>query len=758
MPTRPASRLLVRAAAIALIAAPAFPALAQKQPVVPKPADAQKQPADVQKKPVEKKAAESPKQPVDLQKQRVAWIKDWIHYTRIHRFDQAQSNAKALLDSGITDTELVSLIDDTAKVESDFNDVVLRSQRHAEVEAIAARLQKSYEQGKLAHAREASEIARNISLLTGTQRERIFGRDRLKFAGEYAAPQLLSALLDRANIELQAQVRSVLVEMSRQAIVPLVTALPGLDPSSQEVVVGLLGDIPYPTSVPFLYELRAQTKSAAVRGACERSILKVAGAVNDQIPLAERFLTLANEYYQESRSLTSFPDESVQLLWSFDPGVGLIPVAIDTSVYHEAMSMRLCERTLRHDPQSGQALSLWIAANFSREIDSPAGYDNPAYGKDRRDATYYAVAAGAAADQRVLARAIDDRDTQLARKAIAAIEKTAGGNALWAGDESRKPLLEAITYPNRRVQYEAALALGAAQPRTEFPGSERVVPVLGSAIRNAAARYALVVATTQELGNGPAQILRAKGYTILPPAKQLSEVEQAIAECPGLDLIVTNLPAAQTDALIAEVRGRHTLGATPVLALVSVAAYSELGAKYQTDQATRVAREGLSGDEVGAAADQLINAAVGGPVSAEEATQYKSKSLFVLRDLAVSGSTVLNVGDAAGPLVAALAENTGPLKLLIAEVLSYIPAKSVQIALMDAAMAATGNEQIVLLNKVADSAKRNGNMLDGRQISALVQLATGGGSDEHATAAAACMGALNLPNAELIPLIIGKNK
>jgi hypothetical protein len=50
-------------------------------------------------------------------------------------------------------------------------------------------------------------------------------------------------------------------------------------------------------------------------------------------------------------------------------------------------------------------------------------------------------------------------------------------------------------------------------------------------------------------------------------------------------------------------------------------------------------------------------------------------------------------------------------------------------------------------------------MLEPRQINALVRLATGGAtSDAQATAAAAVMGALNLPNAELIPLITGKTK
>ena len=74
---------------------------------------------------------------------------------------------------------------------------------------------------------------------------------------------------------------------------------------------------------------------------------------------------------------------------------------------------------------------------------------------------------------------------------------------------------------------------------------------------------------------------------------------------------------------------------------------------------------------------------------------------------------------------------------------------------MDAALAASSDERVALLAKVASSAKRNGNLLEPRHITALRDVVTGG-EDAEATAAAALMGALNLPNAELVPLILGQ--
>jgi hypothetical protein len=76
---------------------------------------------------------------------------------------------------------------------------------------------------------------------------------------------------------------------------------------------------------------------------------------------------------------------------------------------------------------------------------------------------------------------------------------------------------------------------------------------------------------------------------------------------------------------------------------------------------------------------------------------------------------------------------------------------------MDAALAAAGEERVMLLGKVAGSAKRSGNLLESRHITALREIVTTGENAE-ATAAAALMGALNLPNAELVPLILGRKE
>ncbi len=681
-------------------------------------------------------------------------LKDFIHYTLIDRPEIAASYAQQLMDANLPPRRFLELLEGSGELER-FEDVIPRALKKPELEAFAAQLQRHYDKGRQERVRDPNEIKRNIALLKGYQRQVVYARQRLIEAGEYAVPQLLESLMQRQDPELSSKVGRLLTDMGRQSIVPLCTALPDVDSTTQQSVAEILGRIQYRTSVPFLTELMRATQAQSVRAACQIAIDRLGGVRSDA---ADEYAVLAEGYYSERADLTSFPNEDWQLYWSFRPETGLYPTAIRTPVFHEAMAMRCAERSLTLRSQSNDAaLVTWLAANFSREIDTPEGYTNPVYGADRRDAMYYAVAAGAGPSQMVLGRALDDRDTVLGRLSIAAIEQTAGGATLWNGVSNRRPLLEALRYPNRRVQYEAALALGHAQPTAQFEGSDRVVPILGSAIRDADERYAVVI--TAEDGTEKYQTLRGilegLGYRVLARGSNLAELAQQIADTPGIDVIVSDVAAERTSALIAEARASRGLIATPILSITGSQGYIDLGRQYKDDPTIAIRPAGIGAAETGEAVKTLVDTASGGPIAPDEARQYQARSLACLRDLAVSGNAVLAAGDAAPALVVALGDATGPSRLSVAEVLSRIAQRRAQVALMEAALSANGPERVALIGKVADSAKRFGNLLEQRHVDRTVELASSRDPQE-ATAAAALLGSLNLPNTNLIPLILGE--
>ncbi len=683
-------------------------------------------------------------------------LEDFIHFTKVRNYEAAANAAQELLDRNIGNAAIVKLVEKDAATKRQFDEAVQVAIQNPVSRASAAGLQAAFEKGLMERARNADQIAQNIKDLTGPARAQMLAKARLIEAGEYAMPQLLQAYLDRSQVALHPRIQQVFREMGRQAIIPLVTAMMKVGPNEQERIADLLGLMQYRTSIPFLSDLASTTQVDAVRKAALRAIENLGGATGST---ADLYRSLAESYYDEKSELTSFPGEDHQLLWSYDPRGGLTMTAIRTPVFHEAMAMSLLERAMAIETTGGspnpETLALWVAANFSREIDSPKDYTNPAYAAGRRPAMYFAVAAGADVAQRVLARALDDRDTPLARLALAAVEETAGGSSLW-DTVGRMPLLEALTYPSRRVQYEAALALAKAQPKSAFVGSDRVVPVLASSIRGATSQYAVVVTADAETYQGMRNTLASMGYTVLPQGRSLAELAQPIAEAPAIDLVVTvGLNGERVPAVIQEVRAGAKTAATPVLALTNADSYSTLRHRYSTEAAIAVRQVGIPEDALRQTVQDLLVASTGGPVTDAEARSYASRALAALRDLAVSNNQVLNVADATIPLVAALNDTASPNRMQIAEILSYIGQDRAQRAIMDAALLASGDERVALLGLVGDSAKRFGNMLDVRAVGQVVDLAANG-NDQEAIAAAGLMGALNLPNAELVGLITQK--
>jgi hypothetical protein len=242
---------------------------------------------------------------------------------------------------------------------------------------------------------------------------------------------------------------------------------------------------------------------------------------------------------------------------------------------------------------------------------------------------------------------------------------------------------------------------------------------------------------------------------VLPRGGALTDLNQEIADAPGIDVLVAALPSEASVDLIEQARYEAKLAATPILALVDPMNAATLAPRYERESMVMVRREGIPADAIAAAVGQLVEQASGGPISPEEASSYSERAIAVLRDLAVSGNEVLHVADATGPLVGALSSASGPRRMSVAEVLAYIPDPRAQQALADVALGATGPEQAELLRKVAESAKRFGNNLDERQTARILTVAKSS-APEESLAAAALLGALGVPNSDFLPQVLGE--
>jgi 2C-methyl-D-erythritol 2,4-cyclodiphosphate synthase len=103
-----------------------------------------------------------------------------------------------------------------------------------------------------------------------------------------------------------------------------------------------------------------------------------------------------------------------------------------------------------------------------------------------------------------------------------------------------------------------------------------------------------------------------------------------------------------------------------------------------------------------------------------------------------------------------LSARSGRARLLVASILARIDSDATQHALFDAAITASGGEQIDLLDQVAASIKRFGDHAEKRHLLNILDLIENSGGST-AEAAARVHGAMNLATTDAVRLIVEKD-
>ncbi|MEC7129599.1 MAG: hypothetical protein VXW42_05390, partial [Planctomycetota bacterium] len=96
---------------------------------------------------------------------------------------------------------------------------------------------------------------------------------------------------------------------------------------------------------------------------------------------------------------------------------------------------------------------------------------------------------------------------------------------------------------------------------------------------------------------------------------------------------------------------------------------------------------------------------------------------------------------------------SGGLRMLIAEGLSAMDSSEAQVALIDAALDATGSEQIELLAYATASVRSFGNQTTPDQVASVLSLVELADESDLADAAAALHGALDLPGGAILQFV-----
>lgn len=366
-------------------------------------------------------------------------------------------------------------------------------------------------------------------------------------------------------------------------------------------------------------------------------------------------------------------------------------------------------------------------------------------------AEFFATAAGPSILQDVIAMALDAQDTALARAAMDALARTSSTRGLIA-QGGRNALVEALSYPDRRVRFDAALVIANALPQQGFSSDAAVVPILGSMVAAGGSTGAAIAQSDEDLRTIDAR-LGGIGFRPLRGGRDFSALSTELVGGQGVDLIVVQGPRGFVRDTVAAVRNSRVAGAAPVVVLADPADAPGLSIDFDGDARVAVMSAGSPDAAFARAASAASGGAGGSVVSEEEGEDYTLRALDALQMIADSGSPVFDIRNAETPLLGALAATSGDLRVRVADAVARVPTELSQRALMDASLRAQGDEKAELLLRLAESARRFGNMLEAQQVDALRKVITSSTGPE-ADAAGTAYGALGLPVRDVVKLIV----
>jgi hypothetical protein len=251
-------------------------------------------------------------------------------------------------------------------------------------------------------------------------------------------------------------------------------------------------------------------------------------------------------------------------------------------------------------------------------------------------------------------------------------------------------------------------------------------------------------------------MLGKAGFSVVASGPGFYDLESEINRSNGIDLVVVQAGAADAVTTVGQIRNFVGTGATPVMLMCSGIDKIAMDREFTGDRATGAFINGRTEAQFQSAVNSLMDVASGGRLTASDSMTYTRNALQTLANIARYGKGPYDIASAEPSLLAAMTSISGGMRLLVAEVVSLIDTDASQQALIDAALAASGNEQISLLDLSASSARSFGNKSATRQVEALRRLvasSTGTGNSSTADAAGRLYGSLDLSSDEAVRLI-----
>ena len=308
---------------------------------------------------------------------------------------------------------------------------------------------------------------------------------QLTAIGAFAVPQLLDEALSNermASGSRKLAAFTALRSMGTAATPPLIVALRCAGDAGADTLATLIAKNPDARAVPPLAAIagnpaRPENVRKAASDALAAIISEPARAA--QLNAADAYFSLAQRYYYADPHLLELTSDAARGIWRWNPegknfAERLVFEPVSPAAYPRLMAAGAILAGMEQKHSSPGLIELYICNNYMMLEEAAALKDKA---PDPQAVKTANEALGAEYLYLALGRALQDSNQPLARRCV---------EALASVGDPRPPrentLVSAMTYPDKFVRIEAALALVQLSPMGELGGTAETVRVIAAAL------------------------------------------------------------------------------------------------------------------------------------------------------------------------------------------------------------------------------------------------------------------------------------
>ncbi len=375
--------------------------------------------------------------------------------------------------------------------------------------ALLDRMNEAFRQ----YAADPARMDRLVNNLTGTPQEREVAIIQLRNTGKVAIPRMLTLVSAAKDTAQRDAMVYAMTRMGAQIIPPLLGALEAPDEGIRTVAIDTLGWLGSLDTVPWLwYSAFGSDQPSGIRQSARQALARIlrddvkrAGEISSNGAVSQ-LQKIATRHFRLEFNWKMNEDGATTELWSWDAQKDALSawnLAPETASLIVGSRFARQALTLAPERQEVQSLYLSLRLAFDAHV---AGWDA---GLPTGSGTAHdlALLAGPEVALRALEYSLQNPNPSAALATLQVLGQI--GNRAQLRDRSGQasPIIQAMNYPNFRVQFAAASTVLQLDPEKSFRGASRIVSILTRALNDSGDRQGLAIDSNQDRGASMAGLL-----------------------------------------------------------------------------------------------------------------------------------------------------------------------------------------------------------------------------------------------------------